>query len=664
MNRFAPLVFACATVACGRVSERTVIASADTPGRAEAPVRGAAHGSEILAIALTEAGDSALTVDRTGALRLWPALDGTREPVPVDAPPATELALGRRDDELVAAVIDRAGIVRVLRLGRDGIVHGRAQVEGDVAAREVVAFGADLLVRRADQTIERVDADGIERGRIAARPGEQLGAIAVRGGAALVAIASGAHEAKTVRWISLGDELAWGADVELPQAIEPEQLALAPGRGRIAAAHPRIGDREPQLVVYELGKVSALPFSMPRMAVPDGASLGFASDDRVAIAGDGEVRWWVYHDKDYDPGNDSPVQRPPGLDVASPTGGAVADGVAAAAYGATLALSDPKTTHYLGWRELVTQVVTPIGDSLGYGVDEGRFLWLDDHLETVRGFDLKEVTNPTPTGAMALGDHELLVESQRDGTTHLRVVDVRKPGDPIELADYQSLLNLTYDASLHVLAAASRQDQRIFRFRIDVEPLRVTKLPPLPFDGYVYSLRLLDPAQADGVEAIVVGFDDVGQRVWVFRNGKATSKSVTNAIAGVDASGSLYERIDDKLVVRRGGKVIARIAVADTQGPAAVTRDGQRLAVVRSHGVALVDRSGHERWHHDMWGAFGVMWSGDERSLIVRTGTGLVAYDADSGETRARACGWEFGLHDSVTRVTYGQPTVCEDGER
>ena len=47
-----------------------------------APVTGM-PGAPTARIAVTDAGDAAVPADTTGAIRLWPALDGTREPVVV-----------------------------------------------------------------------------------------------------------------------------------------------------------------------------------------------------------------------------------------------------------------------------------------------------------------------------------------------------------------------------------------------------------------------------------------------------------------------------------------------------------------------------------------------------------------------------------------------------
>src|SRR5262245_60147358 len=70
-----------------------------TPAVHYQDVHGAAitapHGSRIVNVAVADTGDAALTADVLGELRLWPTLDGTREPVVVRGPRARQLAIAR-----------------------------------------------------------------------------------------------------------------------------------------------------------------------------------------------------------------------------------------------------------------------------------------------------------------------------------------------------------------------------------------------------------------------------------------------------------------------------------------------------------------------------------------------------------------------------------------
>ena len=113
--------------------------------------------------------------------------------------------------------------------------------------------------------------------------------------------------------------------------------------------------------------------------------------------------------------------------------------------------------------------------------------------------------------------------------------------------------------------------------------------------------------------------------------------------------------------MRRGKRVVAHFPVPGAGSP---NHAGTALAVVTSRDVKLVDLHGDVKWHHDLWNVYFALFSRDDKTVVVRTQTGLVAYDVATGEAIRRVCGWEFGLHDSLTEGTYGAPTVCEDDGR
>ena len=143
MTSNAALAFVC-LVACGHSGEEVAIA---TPARMpERIAPGVPHGGVITHVAITEQGDAALSLDNLGELRLWPSLDGKRPPVPIAAAGVSEVGLGSTGGDLLAALLDQAGAVRLLRLGRDGTVRGHAQLPGDVASVQLVMIDDGVLV--------------------------------------------------------------------------------------------------------------------------------------------------------------------------------------------------------------------------------------------------------------------------------------------------------------------------------------------------------------------------------------------------------------------------------------------------------------------------------------------------------------------------------------
>src|SRR5450755_1107212 len=178
-----------ALVACNSDTAESPIGPPVT--RAEVPLpekapAGVPHGGPITHVAVTEKADAAVTVDNLGGLRLWPSLDGKREPVPFTVNGAEALAITHAGDELLVGVVDQAGAGHLVRFSRGGVQRGKIQLPGDVAIDQIAAVDGGMLVARNDQSIERYDAAGTLRGRIAADPSTSFGTLAVRHGIAAV----------------------------------------------------------------------------------------------------------------------------------------------------------------------------------------------------------------------------------------------------------------------------------------------------------------------------------------------------------------------------------------------------------------------------------------------------------------------------------------------
>src|SRR5262245_38982937 len=108
--------------ACGTPDEPIAVPAAAVAPAPAAPkpdpvVKGVPHGGHILQVAITENADAALTFDNIGGVRLWPALDGSRTPVPVSMVAPDHLALAHAGRDLFAAILDDAGSLRLMRLG-------------------------------------------------------------------------------------------------------------------------------------------------------------------------------------------------------------------------------------------------------------------------------------------------------------------------------------------------------------------------------------------------------------------------------------------------------------------------------------------------------------------------------------------------------------------
>lgn len=633
--------------ACSQTEDHAAIEAA-ARGAPDRIAPGVPHGAVITRVALAEHGDAALTIDNLGELRLWPSLDGKRPPVPVAAAAPDQIALGDAGDELVAAILDQAGNVALLRLGRDGSIHGRAQICGDIACDEVIALDDGVLVRRRDQSIERFSATGVSTGRIVPEPGEQIVAITRRRGVAMALINWERSESSLARWIALDGELRWGATVGLPEAVT--HLALSPAHDRIAVTYAR----DNGLRVFDLDPRPRL-HSGNGTPIGDGA-IGFIDDDHAVIVGS-TMAWWEANPDGYDPWANMRVD----MKAIQPlVDGAIADGVAGAGFALALALGDPKHLRYLGWKlPAVTSSVTSIVGQIVVPVS-ATMIWLDDHLVEQREVDLGNLPG-NPTIAIAVGPHHVIVRRAVESSNVVELVDLDHPS-PVTLGSYTRIDRLEYEPELAMLAIDTGGP--IIRFQLDLAHTTAAKLSALQSPGSVVMVRLLAPEHARGASAIVVSSEgEGGERIRSYRASNATKATqIDGAVVAIDGTGTVFMQLNapaTTIVAIRDGAEAFRFQAT---GNLAVSNDGASMVELRGAEVAFLDGRGVERSRQPLWGGISAMFTDDDRSVVVRTANGLVAFDAATGERRASACGWAFGLHDQpVVTLSAEQLPVCED---
>jgi hypothetical protein len=476
-------------VACGHVEQALA-----APPFAQRVTRAAGlpSGGEITDLAVTERGDAALTIDALGDLRLWPALDGTTEPVPVTAAAGREVALARTAEGLVATILDGAGTATVLAFAPDGTVRGHVQLPSEVAIDQVVADDSGVLVRRRDQVIERYSPTGVRTGRLAAREGERIARLASRRGGVIVGIAGAGDSITSLRPIVIGTVLSWGDAITLPQPMLPSALALSPDHTRVAgviATNLSVG----VIDVAQPGKVRTIGHTEAR------AELGFADDDMLAVAIPGVSLAWL-HARD--------LQDPWGLTQRTyqlENGGtehtlAVSAGFALAPMRGGLAVARPGGIKYLGWADAPTGLVTMVGAQIGMGPTGGRYVWLDDRLAEVRQFG----PNPFLPGisqAIAVGEHELVLLRRR-ATSTVELVDTDHPDRVTEIASYAAVQRIDYAPEAGVLSIAA--EGHVDLYAIDAGHATAHYLTAAPGLANVSYCRPLDPARADG--AVLIAF--------------------------------------------------------------------------------------------------------------------------------------------------------------
>jgi hypothetical protein len=167
------LAFALAPAcSCGKGKRGAV-----TPGRDRAAPKlrqkGAAHSATIDMIALAPDGTAAVTRDVGGSVRLWPALDGTREPIPLPARGVEHMTVASNKARTgwTVAIVEASGQGTVLAVDRGGEAEVAVSLppHDPLYEAHVIAGGERVITLHRDSSIRMLRRDGRELGRFERR---------------------------------------------------------------------------------------------------------------------------------------------------------------------------------------------------------------------------------------------------------------------------------------------------------------------------------------------------------------------------------------------------------------------------------------------------------------------------------------------------------------
>lgn len=628
----------------------------------EEPIaKGIPHGSQIIAVAVTDDGDAALTFDNMFGVRLWPALDGSRPPVPLSIEAPRQVSLARAGRDLLAVITSDAGSVRVMRLGRDGTIRGKVTLPDQY--KQAIAIDDGVLVRTSDHAVERFAPDGTQHGRLVADPGKQIRTITTRNGHCAALIADGrTGVANVVRRVRIDEGLSWGAAIELPSEVLGELVALAPNGRRLA-----IGTRGHDVEVWEVE-----PFKRrlvgSRATAGEGDLMAFVDDAHVALGP--TIRLWTEQtpppkSPEYDPWAVSPQ---PETTLPQPTaqthlidGFAVADGKVVTGFGVVLSIATLDKVQYLGYKALPVGLVNAAADQFAMHMGAARYVWLDDELVVHRDEDL-QAPGQRWMYAVALDNDHVVTQTSNAGLSELALVDLdTKAQTP--LGKFKDLERIQYDEASRLFGI--QVNRKLHRFTFDGESL--TALPDLRVKGSTSTYKLFDPKLANGMTAAVVGWDsDIAsyESLTIYRDkGRPTRLyPFIGSITSATPDGTLYAFEAGLLRIYSRGEAKAAKVKLPGATYAAVSRDGGRFAYATRDELVVTDPTGAAIWRQPQWGTSQLVFSSDGKKLVVRGVGGLAVYDATSGVRVAMECGWNFGLYDEpLTAMAAGAQPMCED---
>lgn len=644
------------------------------------PPLSAAHGAEIAVLGVTLDGLAAATADRLGGIRLWPVLDGTREPVVIHGTAPRALALMRDGDGFAIGMLDAAGGVHVVRTTALGVVRGRATAKSEVAATDLTATAEGLLILRADQTVDLVDPSGAVRSHLTPEPGTRIDGLVARGGRVLALIAEGRQ--LHGRWIALDRGARWGGDTpKLPGPIE--RAVLSPGGQLLAAVRPR--SLHPVLIDLASGAQRKVPLCVERrwphqdgdgsideneLLNSDGAPrpLGFTTDGTVVCSVMSQVIWW---------GTDGTVQRgAAGISLAGVQAPVATSGALIVGVGASLGFIAPDATWFLGYtahdlsslRVGATGALVGATDQQALVLDTGPGASLRERARFESGHTVSDVNALVPIDdRYAIGTLRLQRPGERQDAFQVAVVD-GLTAVVHQILPYQAREPVvTYDPASRLLATSDGNLSLLLRYdpaaHVFGDPVRVGS------SIAVGQLAILDPRLSRGVIALQISEHPdgrlVGELTEVDLRPGTTVRPNTYGVPGefcaVDRAGKLYMRRpsdgNDVVVYARG------LAVARLPGLArAALRpdpDGSWIAAFDGPRLTLMSSDGHVRWTTASWSVADAGWTASGE-LVVQFPTGLARVDLETGELLDRRCGWGFGRLDHAPDIRYTGPSICD----
>ncbi|MBC7974501.1 MAG: hypothetical protein H7138_05900, partial [Myxococcales bacterium] len=515
-----------------------------------------AHGAEIVTLATTVDGTAVVSADRLGGIRLWPSLDGSREPVVIQGTAPRSLTLARdphKDgDGFVIGMLDAAGGVRLIRTSATGAVRERTNVTRDQPVLQIEHTSEGLLLLRADQVIELVGNDGAVRAQLTAEPGNHVVSLVTHGDRVLALVREGRN--LHGQWIVIDRGARWGkATPKLP--FEPVRAVLSPDGALLAVSRAR--HLHPTLIDVATGvpRKTALCVSegWPRSEGhgPDVSELlrsenapapvGFLGSTVVACSVITSLVWW----------NTSGTQADTmvgSISLSNVPRVVTARAVIAGA-GPSLAIATPTANAFLGYGfHDVGQLRAGPGGLLISG-DQHAYV-LDPALRERARLELGRGGSDWSDVAM-LDDRYAILTLRRhasNGVGHqLAVFDGVTKTEHQRLPYATNSMQVTYEPTTRLLATSDGTRSLVVRF----DPESHTFGAPIRLASAIVTSRiaLVDPALTGGLAALEI--DSTSDGILVGEIGEAdlvpgtlvqpkTTYRLPGTLRAVDRAGRLY----------------------------------------------------------------------------------------------------------------------------
>lgn len=653
---------------------------------------GAGHTANIDLVALSSDGKAAVTRDQIGGMRLWPALDGSVEPVviPVQGPQQLSVETHRKGGFTVAAV-DAAGGAKIFGVAPEGKVTelGSFAPFQPLFGIYVLPGGERLLALFRDHGIRLVDRGATELASLEERrfrpTSLRLGADG-KSFAAVVAVSGTGNKAEIQRLRLVegkGEPAVRIERVGSPQVVEAANVlsdttaVMSPdGRRFVAVDKPAGAAWELLVVDLEKGATTRMQVQMPSHIIPN---IGFVSaHELLASAHDGSLSWLV----DLDDGTQHARSSAPMDFVSQGRAQALAHGVQAAGHGTWLFVHDvnERSYRYLGYKSFQTQsvAISPSGEHVAWVYMSGPVF-----VEALREGPGPRVELPyDPSFGVTKvrffdDEHVILI----DGVGSVRLLRWRDAKLVGETGIQGGIRAMHFEPERGVLLV-ERHTNDAYLFEVSEKGFR----GPYIVADQSFRAGLLAKGVAGHEDAVMWTLDS-GNRLRhytleelrkdpshdaVMAKGDVIPPGKVAPLAidrfgrhyGVRWNGSSMELFVDfgphlKTQVSSNGDISAIVPSPSGERFVSVHQRAQNTSLSLHDTESL-----EERWSYSTVFNNEVVWSPDGRYVAVAASTGAVVLDVETGKPVRRRCGVEFAAvaaAPSTAFNTLNLRSMCEE---
>lgn len=631
---------------------------------------GVGHTANIDRVVLSGDGTAALTRDQIGGARLWPALDGTLEPVALPMQGPQQFSVQRFGKGFTVAAVDAANGAKIFDVDPKGTITELAALPPfkPLFAIHVLPGGEHCVALFRDHTIRLFDRKGAELHRFEAKMFQASSLRIAADGKTIMALIgpSGSPSKTTLQPL----ELSMGADgktpsirragdsrtVESTTAVSDSSAALSPDGQRFAIADKPVGN-EWELMIVDLSakeKLTRIQVPVPSHLVP---TLGFVGANKLLVsANDGSLSWMV----DVTDGSRHPRTSAPQDFISQGRAQAVVAGVQAVGYGTWLFVHDVerRSHRYLGYRNFQTQsvAVAPSSKWVAWAYMSGPVF-----VESLGGgegerVELRSPDGTSPSKVRFFDDDHVIIVDMAGG---IRLVHWRDGVTVAEAGIHGAIRNLQFDDA-RGLMLVERHSNDVHLFEVTAEGFE----GPYIVADQSFRAGLLK-GDKEHKEAVLWTLDGTNaMRHYTLEELRAdlehsavNDKAVplpTGKVApvAIDSKGRSYgvrwNGTTMELFVDYGERVDTVAAPAGDIGLIVPSPGGKMFVAVHQRGQNA-SISGHmtesleERWSYSP-GVFSneIVWSPDGRYVAVAGNTGAAVLDARTGEVVQQRCGINF----------------------